>query len=810
MIRFTHRWQQRLVHFLTVAILGMALAASGPTRGAAQVCIGDCDGNGMVTVDNVITMANITLGSTPIDACTAGLPDQADSVTIDLIVTAVNNAIVGCAVVPTGTPTNTPISPAPTPTATATGDVVPTPPTAGAGLVSTISSVMIDSGGLITVTFTLTDAAGVPLTPSLSSTSDPNKARTRFAIAHVENYSGGGEFDNQFSRYVNDVNATRPGFDSGGTLTTIDPAAGMYRYTFKTMLPADFDPTRTYTVGMQTDRTYQGQQLGVDPVFDVVPAGGTPQIREAVTTEQCNSCHAPLIAHGNRREVRLCLLCHTEAAVDPKGTTIDFRNMIHKLHRGKDLPSVVNGPPGSFYGIFSNFSQSYAIFAQKDDNGMVTGIGFPHAIQECLTCHAEGPTSVYYHDRPSAAACATCHDDVNPSQSDTAAGPPGTNHFQSRGYADGDCTFCHTADSGKEFDISVVGAHVVPERSKRLQGLNFSITGITNHAAGEAPTISFKVTDNAGTALRDLSGLNRVGFAISGPTTDYARVLTPTAVGGGASGALVGPDDMDVFQYTPTTAIPADATGTWSLGVEARRSVTLTAVDPIPNKTVNEAAVNQVVTFTVDDSTAEMRRLVVEVQRCGNCHGEFSKDFSIHGGLRNQTEYCVLCHNPNNSDVARRQRDPAAVAAGDAVSSIDFKVMIHKIHRGENLEQQPYLIYGFGSAPLNYSINNFGEVRFPGDLRICTTCHASGTYLFPPFPGTALGTQVAHLDPATGNPIIDGRLGPIRSVCTSCHDGEDAMAHAETQTTGSGVESCPVCHEEGRAFAISELHAGRN
>ena len=110
----------------------------------------------------------------------------------------------------------------------------------------------------------------------------------------------------------------------------------------------------------------------------------------------------------------------------------------------------------------------------------------------------------------------------------------------------------------------------------------------------------------------------------------------------------------------------------------------LTTVDPIPPKTVEEAAVNPVVTFTVDDSTAMMRRVVVDDQNCATCHGEFSKDFSIHGNLRNQTEYCVICHNPNQSDDARRKLDPAAVAAASPVTSIDFKVMIHKIHSGES------------------------------------------------------------------------------------------------------------------------------
>src|SRR5262249_31076973 len=146
------------------------------------------------------------------------------------------------------------------------------------------------------------------------------------------------------------------------------------------------------------------------------------------------------------------------------------------------------------------------------------------------------------------------------------------------------------------------------------------------------------------------------------------------------------------FQFTPNAALPANATGTWALGAEARRSVQLTS-----SVSATEAAVNPVVTFTVDDSAPLARRTVAENARCGSCHGEFSKDFSIHGGLRNQIEYCVLCHNPNADDGARRTRDPAAVAAGEQTATIDFKVLIHKIHRGENLEQKPYIVYGFGS-----------------------------------------------------------------------------------------------------------------
>ena len=321
------RRKRNLVHIAGLSLLAVALAVGvREAKAQAPACVGDCNLSGAVTVDDIITMVNIALGSAPIDACQVPCPDSPLEVVVSCIIEAVNNSLAGCPVAPTNTPmddatstpTNTPLAPL-TPTPTATGGQGPTPQPGGAGLVSAITGVVIAGDGSIVATFSLTDAEGTPLTPTLSSTQDPNMARTRFAIAHVEDYSGGGEFNNPFSRYVNDVNATRPAYDSGGTLAAIDAAAGVYRYTFKTKLPADFDPTRTYTVGMQVDRTYQAQQLSANPIFDLVPAGGTPQIREGVTTAQCNTCHNPLIAHGNRREVRLCLLCHAEAATDANG-----------------------------------------------------------------------------------------------------------------------------------------------------------------------------------------------------------------------------------------------------------------------------------------------------------------------------------------------------------------------------------------------------------------------------------------------------------------------------------------------------------
>ena len=58
-------------------------------------CIGDCGGNGAVTVDELLTMVNIALGNFPPELCTHGVHIGAD-VTVAVVIQAVNNALGEC------------------------------------------------------------------------------------------------------------------------------------------------------------------------------------------------------------------------------------------------------------------------------------------------------------------------------------------------------------------------------------------------------------------------------------------------------------------------------------------------------------------------------------------------------------------------------------------------------------------------------------------------------------------------------------------------------------------------------------------
>ncbi|HXQ20365.1 MAG TPA: hypothetical protein VN812_01740 [Candidatus Acidoferrales bacterium] len=49
-----------------------------------------------MTVDEILTMVNIAFGNTPVTACDAGDANHDGQITVDEILTAVNNALTGC------------------------------------------------------------------------------------------------------------------------------------------------------------------------------------------------------------------------------------------------------------------------------------------------------------------------------------------------------------------------------------------------------------------------------------------------------------------------------------------------------------------------------------------------------------------------------------------------------------------------------------------------------------------------------------------------------------------------------------------
>jgi len=116
-------------------------------------CGGDCGDDGAVTVDELLIMVNIALGSAPAVDCTAGDGDGDGHITIDDIVNAVANSLTRCPPTPTATAT---LPPTDTPTVT----VTPTPTTNHAPIVPSLGIYRTYPGYSIQLPIGVTDPDG--------------------------------------------------------------------------------------------------------------------------------------------------------------------------------------------------------------------------------------------------------------------------------------------------------------------------------------------------------------------------------------------------------------------------------------------------------------------------------------------------------------------------------------------------------------------------------------------------------------------------------------------------------------------------
>ena len=621
------------------------------------------------------------------------------------------------------------------------------------GLNLQIGDVSIPANRKPVVTFRITDDSGQGLDRQGNDTL--GTVSTSFILAYLPQNSA--QYVSHTTRVqtspINGVRETQAAADSGGVYAS--QGDGRYTYTFGTTLPSNYDTTTTHTVGIYATRDLRDFGLSryvSNEVKNFVPDGRqVEKIREVVRTESCNNCHDPLEAHGGaRQKIEICILCHTPQTKDPDtGNTVDMAVMVHKIHRGAELPSVVGGTP-------------YIIIGNNQSVNDFSDVHFPRDIRNCVTCHKDSAQVNNWLLKPNRASCGSCHDDIN--------WTTGENHAAGPQADDTRCASCHQPQGEFEYDASISGAHTVPYKSTQLKGVLFEITGVSNTGPGQRPLVQFKVTNNAGSPIAP-SAMNSLNLTMAGPTSDYRWYLRESATGATVSN--------NVATYAFTGALPANAAGTYTIMIEGYVD---TILNPGTKKefSYRDAGDNKVHYFAVSGPLTP-RRTVVEIARCNNCH----ENLQLHGNNRNEVVACVICHNPTNTDVARR---PAAAHPPEA---IDFKWMIHKIHTGDELNYD-YTVYGFGNAPFN-----FNGLRFPGDRRNCLTCHAADTYLVPlPSSATPVTTPRNFWNPTL----------PTAAACLGCHDSLDAAAHAFVNTAPFG-ESCAVCHKESALAAVSKAHA---
>lgn len=670
----------------------------------------------------------------------------------------------------------------------------------GPGLKLAVSRTTIDASGVVTVAFTVTDGAGAPL--DVTGKYTDGAIVPKLVLSWLREDASGNPLDyaaytTQDKKSVDGTkHAALPDADVGGTLAEVGAGDGTYTYTFATKLPATFDKTKTHTLGIWAYRDFGGKRYVVNTLHHFVPSGSAVKSkRDIVNTQACNQCHNPLKHHEDdnlRREVGLCILCHSSSTVDvSNGNSMAMPEMIHKLHRGKNLPSVIGGTP---YVLTTDD----ATFNDHSDTWFPGG-----DVQNCAMCHKGSQGDVWKKKAPTRSTCTACHDRT----SFTTPPPAGfTLHPAGVQMDDTACATCHT-ESGIAL-VSIVDAHATAFTDPNATKLVLAIASVARTAPGQTPVLHFTVTKDGQPLDLLATPLNALAVTFAGPTTDYAASQpTQYAIQGARptpGGVLALDGAVGSYTYAFPSPVAPSATGTWAVGMEGY-------VQP-DVKALRYAALNPVAYVAVTDPTPVPRRQIVERDKCNSCHD----DLNAHGGMRKSPEYCVLCHTPGKVNDQRVARFEVPTTAAP---SVNFKVLVHKIHRGNKLDQG----YVLGSYPPPTPTNpggtpvDFGTVGFPGDLRACWSCHAGTTYRLPLSPGQlpTKTMQVLACNDRPLNPLnyctsrtvqSESFLQPIGAACTGCHDKPATVAHVQIMTATDGTESCETCHGNGAQWDVQRVH----
>jgi len=355
-----------------------------------------------------------------------------------------------------------------------------------------------------------------------------------------------------------------------------------------------------------------------------------------------------------------------------------------------------------------------------------------------------------------------------------------------------------------------------------LSNTNVEITLVNDGTPAEVAgsfTVNFTIEDDDGAAI-DIADLNRLRLYVSGPTTNYQRVIysdsDPTHFAQNPDGSYTytAGDPFPSVYLAPLNDSPfyglADGELTGQAIVEGTYTVLIESrVSYGSIRKAGDATLDFVVADDPLSPPALDPRQFVLRDSCNACH----LDLQIHGGNRFAITGCVMCHTAGAED---KITDPVTTVG----RTIMFKDMIHRIHSGHDLRNvaatangaDPYLyeIIGYGS-----SVHDFSEVgfpRMPDAVMACDACHG----------GAAQEAEIY--------------TNITRAACGSCHDDVDFLAgtildqsHASVDdgllteadlsdptyrtTIGGGVmpgglasdAACFACHQAGSVIPNTDV-----
>ncbi len=642
-------------------------------------------------------------------------------------------------------------------------------------LMGEINDVAIDNG-MVTVDFELfnKDNPGVPV-PGVAAND------IRFALAKLNPTTG------EWQSYIHQTEvkeADDPGSvqgrntriqataeragTQGGTFTDLGNGNYSYQFSFdlndvNDPIPVPFEPSARHRIAMQVGGN-------VDNAFvDFVPDGSDlaqTESRDIVSNASCNECHIKLGFHGGDRiAVQYCVSCHNPGSIDANSNnSVDFTVMIHKIHRGADLPSVEAGG-------------EYAIWGFRNSKHDYSHVEYPQDIRNCTKCHdgsdAATPDGDNWMTNPSIDACQSCHDTT----SFVTPVPDGmTLHTAGPRSPTGDCLPCHAPES-------IAASHRIPSQVA-AERFKYNILNIQNTGPGQYPVVTFSVTDpTRGGIAYDIrsdpeftapAGASRLAILIGWESDEFTNrdsgnnPAQPISINPLAEG-VAQPNADGSFTVVSPTPIPSYASDSGAVALEGHPAV---PSDPEDEPGVFDLRVpvkSVVAFFPITDARGVARRQVVAIEKCNECHGTLS----LHGNNRtDEIDICVMCHNPNATDINRRPDDPTLTADNRKEETIDFKYMIHAIHAA-GFRDDPIAVYGFGNRE-----HVFDEVGLPAgidNLLNCQGCHVNEAFQLPPARDVFATTVDTGDD--INDPDDDINITPISSACSSCHDDITAATH---------------------------------
>lgn len=373
------------------------------------------------------------------------------------------------------------------------------------------------------------------------------------------------------------------------------------------------------------------------------------------------------------------------------------------------------------------------------------------------------------------------------------------------------CANCHDPSIPTGGIGDFFAAHTEAAFDPSAVKLELAIVGVLHTKPSEKPEIVFTVKKNGADADIIASPLDGLSVTVAGPTTDYVGYKTYAIQASQLTKDAQGyhftlPDDVTAIA-TQKFDQPTAPAGTFAFGLEGY-------IDYDNNfHTGRVAGGNPIFFAAVTDAAPVPRRKVVDAFQCNGCHLQLE----AHGGARQDPQYCVFCHNSNRDNASRVPRFESSTVTAQP---LDFPFMAHRIHAGA-ASYSGYLLGGYpgpttsnpGGTPIDFS-----DVRYPGDLKSCPTCHAGASYLLPlPFEALAAKSETFTCSEdalADTNDYCDSpswasttkRTPPTQAACGGCHDKPYETAHMQTQTTPDGLEACATCHKPGAPYDAAPYH----